>query len=320
METRAVRYGTKTVGWEIAALILAYTAIFIAAALFILMIYRASQLIGANMPGINPKLYTETHTYIVLIEVILWSIMARAAVRFKAYAREISHSKDGEALNYIANAILISVAYAILFDMASTFKTLFMTTPNLHVVTTVTNLLPLTLFVYLTVLLFIGTIKLKRVLPEGTGSKKRNYSIILIALAIFLLVVIPYGIHFYHFSSVMLDDDGLHHFVLSPGTLTFVYLLPFSFVWLLGLLSCVNLAEYSRRIRGEIYRPMFRNLYRGILIAYVSTYFIQIWYVSNLSSNRFGAGMYILLVLIALLIAGFVLLYRGANQLYRLER
>ncbi len=321
METRAVRYGIKTVGWEYVALTCAYSVIFGAALVFLYMVFHGSDLIAANRTGVDPALYRESHTFIVLIEVILWAIMARAAIRFKSYAREISPSKDGKALNYIANAMLLSVVYAILFDAASTVKTQFINSPNLHFVTTVTNLVPLALFLFLSILLYIGTIKLKRLLPDQPPEKHkyRNRQLMFLSIAVFTLLLIPYGQYFHQVALTMMDDDGLQHFVISPNVLTYVYLIPFALVWLLGVLSCINLADYANRVRGEVYRRTFRNLYLGILIAYISTYFIQIWYTSNLSANKFGPGLSSLIILIAFLISGFALIYRGANQLYRIE-
>ncbi len=320
VESKTVRYESKSVGWEIAALITSFFIIATASILFILLVFRAAQLIGMSNSGIDPNLYRVTHTYIVLIEILLWSIMAKAAVRFKAYAREIMPSKDGIALNYIATAMLLSILYAILFDMASTFKTLFINSPLLHFVTTISNYIPLALFLVLSIFLYIGTVKLKEVLPDETTTKQHFMLSIAVSIVIYIAAVIPYARYFYHVAPIMLDDDGLRHFILSPGILTITYIVPFSIIWLLGILSCINLADYANRVRGKIYRPMFKNLYLGILIAYVSSFFIQIWYVSNLSSNKFGVGMYSLIVLILLLIAGFGLMYRGANRLYRLEK
>jgi hypothetical protein len=320
MESRAVKIGVRTVSWEAMASITAYSVIFISAIFFTYMIFRASDLIANSVSTVNAKLYVETHFYILLIEVVLWLIMARAAIRFKAYTRQIRQSKDGNALNNIANAILLSVVYAIIFDMASTIKTLFMNTSILAPVTTLTNLVPLALFVVLTLLLYYGSYRLVRLLPYSSITHRRSRQIFIISLVIFVLLVIPYSGYFHRIAPTMLDDDGLHHFVMSPGILTVVYIIPFVFVWLLGLLACINLANYASSVRGKIYRPMFKKLYFGVLIAYISTYCIQIWYVSNVASNRLGIGLITLVALIILLITGFILIFQGANKLYKLEQ
>ena len=320
MEPSAVRYEVKADKCEFTFLVVAYAVIFVSALAFIFMIFRDAQLIERNRSGIDAFSYAETHTYILLIEIVLWTIMAKAAIRFKAYAWRIRRSADGSALNLIANAMLLSFAYAILFDMASTFKTLFMNTPVLQAVTTITNLLPLGVFLALSSLLFAGSSQLARLMVDGSVSRQRHQRFRALCLALFVLVVFPYGEYFHRVAPVILDDDGLHHFVLSPATLVAVYLAPFIVIWLLGVLSCLNLMWYARHVPGKIYKPTFRNLYIGILTSYVSTYLIQIFYISNVSSNRFGFGLLFLISLIALLIIGYGLMYRGANQLYMLER
>ena len=320
MESRAANYGARTVGWELAALATANSVIILAAAAFLYMIFRDASLIDRYSPGINTALYAETHTYIVLIEIVLWALMAKAAVRFKAYSRKIQHSPDGAALNHIADAMLLSLAYAILFDMASTFKTLFIQRPQLGLVTTITNLLPLAVFVTLSVLLFAGAHQLRRLVPDTIAQRQRRFRLVSLGLALYSLVIVPYVAYFYRMAPTLLDDDGLHHFALPPQSLLAVYIVPFSTAWLIGLLSCIDLAGYAGRVQGKLYRPGFRSLYHGILISYVSTYLVQIFYVSNVSSNRFGVGLVILVSFIALLIAGYGLMYRGANRLYILER
>ena len=318
MPPKRMQYQVKAHGWELKALAAAYTVIFIAAVSFIFMIFRDMHLIVRYKPTINAPLYAETHTYIVLIESVLLLVIARAAIRFKAYTLRIRSSRDGAALAYIANAMLLSLPYAILFDIASTVKTLFMRTSLLGAVTTVTNLVPLAMFLCLSTMLCIGTIKLRRLLPPGKDDGARWA--IAAGLGGFLAAVVLYACYFYHMAPSLLDDDGLHHFALSAPVLAGAYLLPFAIIWLLGMLSCVNLAHYASRVPGKIYRPMFQNLCCGILISYISTYLVQIFYVSNISSNQFGIGLGIVVALVTFVTVGYGLMYRGAAQLYTLER
>jgi hypothetical protein len=247
-------------------------------------------------------------------------VIARAAVRFKTYTRWIRDTPDGKALNFIANAMLLSLPYAVLFGMASTFKTLFVDSPRFSQETTLSNLLPLAVFVIVTGLLATGAYKLSRLLPNDPAVKQRSEHVALTCTSAFLLIVTPFIQRFHDTVPQVLDDDNLHHFSLSPDVLVPLYIVPFALVWLVGLLSTVKLAEYSYHVTGRIYRPMVRNLYLGILLSYTSTYLTQIFYLSNIPSNRFGPGLLILVGLLALLILGYGLMYRGANQLYSLEK
>lgn len=320
MKRSAARYEIKAGRWEYAARVVAYAAVFGAAAIFVFMIFRAGHLIERYQPAIDPFSYAETHLYVLLVEVALWMIIAKAAIRFKAYAWRIRGSSDGAALNLMANAMLLSFGSAILFDMASTFKTMFMGTALLPNVTTVTNLLPLAVFLLLSVLLYAGSVRLVRLVPSAKGLGQRYRRLVACSLGLFVLLIIPFGGYFYHVAPLIIDDDGLRHFVLPANVLVGIYLVPFIAIWLLGVLSCVNLATYALRVQGKIYRRYFFTLSTGILIAYISSYLIQIFYVSNLPSNQFGFGLVFILSLIVMLIVGYGLMYRGANQLYMLER
>ena len=319
-ERKTVGSEYKPIWRERTAPIAVYGAVFVSANIFLFMIFRDARLIRAYQPGVDAASYAEIHSYILLVEIALWLIMAKAAARFIAYTHIIKRSSDGAALHYIAWAMLLSFVYAVLFDMASTFKTLFIRTPYLPFVTTTTNLLPLAVFLLLSLLLFVGSVRLKRLLPDSPAQLQRNRHIIAFGVAAFLLVVIPFAEYFYRLAPTMLDDDGLHHFTLAPGVLILTYVMPFTVIWLLGLLACLNLAQYGNRVKGRLYRPMFRKLYAGILLSYISTYLIQIFYVSNAPTNRFGIGLLSLIALIFLLIIGYGLMYRGADQLYMIEK
>jgi hypothetical protein len=91
-------------------------------------------------------------------------------------------------------------------------------------------------------------------------------------------------------------------------------------VWLLGLLASLNLARYSSRVPGKIYKPLFRGLYRGLVTSFAGTYLVQVFYVTNFTSNSLSVGLLMLITILALLIYGCIMIYSGTNQLYLLEK
>jgi len=292
-----------------------YAVIAAAALAFVGIMFRAAALIHRFDPQINSRLYLVTHLLTLLCEVVLWYILARSAVRFKSYAVSVIESKDGRALNYIANAVALGLLYAMLFGMASTVKTIFWQSPDLTLITSITNLLPLLVLLISSVYLLVGTRALRELLvsPKGVSHTRQYVGLLLVFVAI-------YALYFYHVAAHLLDDDGLHHFDLSPGVLLLVYVLPHTVAWLLGLFSCLNLARYARNVRGAIYKSLFHDLYMGVTIAFIGMYLAQVFYVSNLSSNQFSAGLVFVLAVILLLIRGCLLIYSGTNKLYTLER
>jgi hypothetical protein len=225
--------------WRSQALVGSYVVIVLVSAAFIYMMYQASQIISRSNPRIDAGLYFETHLSTFIAEIVLWIIIARAAIHLKAYTRVIKSSPDGQALNIIANAFLISLLYAMLFGMASTTKTLFWHTPYLDTATTVSNLLPLAVVLLFAILLFIGSVKLisivnvKRQLTQG----RKHITIV----AAYAVIASLYACYLYREASHIVDDDGLRHFALAPSVLLFVYITPYLTVWLLGLLSCLNI-------------------------------------------------------------------------------
>jgi hypothetical protein len=310
---------TDTISWwETRALVGSYAAIFLISAAFIYIMYTASWIISESSQTIDSTSYFQTHLATFIVEIVLWVVIARAAIRLKSYTRLVISSKDGQALDYIANAFLLSLAYAIFFGMASTIKTLFWHTPYLNMVTTITNLLPVAIVLLGTVLLFIGSVKLARMLPvpqQHLGSWKRTAPLIA-----FLIAAGFFAWYLYRSAPSLLDDDGLQHFALSPILLLFTYIIPYIAVWLFGLLACLNIAHYANHVKGIVYRPLFRNLYKGLMISFIGTYLAQAFYLSNLPSNRIGIGLLIIIGVLLLLIYGCLLVYRGTSQLSLIEK
>jgi hypothetical protein len=302
-------------GWtKFASSTYVYAAIASVFLAFILIMFRAASLIHKFNSRIDTHLYLITHLLTLACEVVLWYVVARSAIRFKSYALSVIESRDGRALNYIANAVALGLLYAILFGMASTVKTVFWQSPHLKLVTTCTNLLPVAVILAASVYLFAGTRALMWLLPNHKkGARVWQY------ISLLFIFVVGYAMYFYHVAAHLLDDDGLHHFGLSPGTLLLTYVLPYAMAWLLGLLSCLNLSRYAKQVRGTIYKSLFRNLYLGITTSFVGMYLVQIFYVSNLYSNKFSPGLFFIIAVIALLIRGSLQIYSGVNKLYMIE-
>ena len=146
--------------WELNASVYVYPAIILFGGLFVYILYRAATIIRVSNSQINPRFYFETHFITIILEIVLWVIIARAAMRLKSYVLMVIDSSDGQALDYIANALLMSLLYAISFGMASTVKTLFWHTPYLRSVTTVTNFFPLIIILFSSILLLVGSFPL----------------------------------------------------------------------------------------------------------------------------------------------------------------
>lgn len=313
--TKPVYIGSRR---EEIVLTYAYGLIALFATAFVYMTYRGSRLIDTAHAGVSSVSYFLCHLSIIAVEAVIWVILAKAGVRLKMYAGSVIDNPDGKALNYVANALLLGLLYAILFAMATAVKTLFVHTTYLKGVTTVTNLTPVAIIMLVSISLFAGSAKLNGILPARQRSVDRP--VLAFSLAVFFFGAIVYAMYFDRVAPTLLDDDGLHHFALAPHTLLLIYVVPYVLVWLLGLLACLNLAHYARHVEGKIYRPLFRKLYIGLLLGFIGTYLLQVFTESNLTSNRFGVGLLVLVALLLMLVIGCQLIYRGTSNLYGLEQ
>jgi hypothetical protein len=61
-------------------------------------------------------------------------------------------------------------------------------------------------------------------------------------------------------------------------------------------------------------------MYKGLVISFIGLFLAQIFYLSNLPSNRLDPGLLALIGIILLLIYGCFLVYRGTSQLAQIEK
>ena len=301
--------------WELSALAYVFTTIFLIGTTFIYITYKAGMLIGSS--SINSVTYFETHVVSIIPEIILWAIIAKAAFRLKSYTRKVQKSDDGQALDYVANALLLALLYAVIFGMASTIKTLYVNTSYLNVATTISNIGPMLIILVSSIYLYVGSYKLNQIL--SIKFKNIRDSVLYLSISFYLTGLIAYAFYFHHVAPTLIDDDGLPHFALRPNALLVVYVLPYAVTWLLVMLACLNLANYSHNINGKIYKPLFRDIYLGLTLSFIGTYLVQLFDASTFNANRFGVGLFVLIGLIILLIRGCYLVYRGTNHIYKLE-
>jgi hypothetical protein len=284
---------------------------------FIEIMYKAAIIIGQSHSYTKAISYFYTHLATIILTITLWLILSRAILRLKAYISTVNKTQDGKALNKILIALFLSLVYAMLFAVASTFKTLFWHHTDFKTVTTITNLLPIPVMLSSSLVLFKGTSDLLK--NKAVEDKHLNKKMLGMYLLIVLAVVFAYGVYFHSHAAKLVDDDGFRHFVISVKTLMYVYVLPYALIWLLGLMSCLNLEHYAKHVKGIVYKELFRDLYSGISMSFVGIYLLQIFYVSNVSSAKLGAGLLFIVCLLVILIRGCLLISRGSDKLARVE-
>ncbi len=257
-----------------------------------------------------------TNLSYIVFEILVWVVVAHTALHLKAYSRSVIGSPDGQGLDYIANALLLLVPYSILISVGTNVKLLFVNTSYSSQVAAVANHVPLLVVLASAIYLFLGSRRLARLVPaESEASRQRR----IVALALLALLSVTFARYFYAVAPSIKDDDGLLHYGLSAGVMLLTYVLPYVVVWLLGVLACLNLVHYMHRVKGVVYKRLFRDLYSGLLLVFICTFIVQLLLASQISTKAFSLQLAPVFGVILLLLLGYALIYRGVNQLHRLE-
>ena len=101
--------------------------------------------------------------------------------------------------------------------------------------------------------------------------------------------------------------------------LMFTYALPYVVLWWLAAYACIGLLNYSRLIKGAIYRPLFHKLASGIIIVFIATFIAQLLVITHLTMEKFSPLLIIVYLLLMLSVYGFILIYQGAASLHQIE-
>jgi len=252
---------------------------------------------------------------ILIPEIIIWLLATLTAVRFKQYVMSIKNSPDGESLNYIANALLLLVVYVILLTSADAFVRLFINTNFLESATVLGHHIPIAVAAVSGVYLFYGSQKLKQIAPAKIWTRTRGALFAVLCFALFGI----FAWQFYQAAPTLESVDGVPRFVLPVSVLLFTYVLPHVVLWVLGLLACINLAQYAAKVNGAIYKELFHNLYQGILLVFICIFISQFLIISSVVLSEFTFLLAVIYGVLILGTLGFVLIFRGVKQLEKIE-
>jgi hypothetical protein len=252
---------------------------------------------------------------ITIPEIIIWIIAMSGAVKLKQYAVSIIDDQDGKAYNYIADSLLLLVMYVILLTSFSTVTLLFTDSSYLRIAVIARNYVPIIIVLASAWLLFLGSQKLIHITRRNIWNL---HNLVVLALP-FVGFLIMYSRRFYEIVPSLTDINDVPRFATPVHVLFFTYILPHVIVWMLGVMSCVNLAQYAAHVPGSIYRSLFSSLYKGIMLVYIGILGAQAIIISSAVLTKFGAMAGIIYGVLLLGAAGFILVYRGVNKLQQIE-
>jgi hypothetical protein len=231
------------------------------------------------------------------------------------YAYTIRQTADGKGMIDIAHALLWLIVYIVLVPLSSSLADQSAGKSYDSVLMIVHNHVPIAAMILTVYFLYRGSRQLLRL--SHTSPAIQHWRIIILAL--FALGAVLFAWHFYSDFAQVMAQKQPRQFVLSRTVLMFTYILPHIIAWLVGTLALLNLWQYSTQVEGSIYRLLFRNLYKGIFLIFACTFVVQLLMVATIELSSFSIGMVIVYIVLLLGILGYGFVYRGVQQLVKIE-
>jgi hypothetical protein len=305
----AARMSTEVAVWRYKKP--AYGMLAVAAIAYVILIYHNA--LSNHGSASSLRLFILSAT-IALPEIAIWLIAFMGVGRLKRYAASIHGNRDGEALNYVANALLLMALYVVTLTMASTLVAESKGHPFDRAAVVLGNHLPLLIVLASASLLFVGALKLNKLVPLHIAGRQQALTGVL-----YLAMATAFAANFYHIEPQLLPYNGLPRFVISRGWLMLTYVLPHLITWGLGLYACASIANYAIHTKGAIYKELLRSLSQGVLLVFVCTFLAQLFIISNVSLDKLSVNLVLIYGLLLAGSYGFWLIYKGAENLQKIE-
>ena len=245
--------------------------------------------------------------------ILIWFAAFYAYHKSDQYARALKGTDEADSFAYISKGVRVMAwGLAIPAILSVILNGIAAKNPSFKDTATVINNYA-TMLVPLIAFSFIG-IGARRLSEQVESRPSLN------GIRIFVLAFLIFGVYYTSAAlSTLYRHDNPYH--LSRYVLLLTVIVPYLYAWFAGILSCYDLALYSRKVRGLLYKRALATLSAGLITIIGSTIFIQFIkiafaYQDNLSINSLLVIIYILLIIEAI---GFILIANGARQLKRIE-
>lgn len=150
------------------------------------------------------------------------------------------------------------------------------------------------------------------------NGKYQNIGVVAIAT---LAVIYTWAVLSNPFRTSSADHLVKATYYLPDMLIVFTVVIPYVLVWILGVLTVLNVLSYAKLVPGLIYRQTFSYLARGLALTIILLIGLQ--FLSQANAILGHAALSIILVIIYILFfaiaAGHVLIARGARKLAAIE-
>lgn len=251
----------------------------------------------------------------------IWFLAFYGYSVFRDYARVIQKAKDGRAFSEISTGLaILAVGLPVSTIISSLTRIMTRSRADLIPALTVMNhyvTIALTVFAFWYI--HKGALRLQKLTSEQPGG--RDWSLLLsgfVGLAltyVYLVFANPAR------NSSELSLNGQAIFYLPDWLIVMTIILPYLYVWYIGLASGFYVNYYQKKVSGSIYKQAFRLLALGIIGVIISSILRQyITATGNLLADMRLAPLLVIIYTLLMAIAlGFVLIAMGARKLKHIE-
>ena len=233
--------------------------------------------------------------------------------RLKNYCQHIKGSRDGKQVNLLCKGILLLVLWPALSSIAASIfdpmsRKYLAERGTFTIINEYFNLIwPLVGFI----LIESGA----RGLSELAKLRPSQRSTHVIALAL-----IASGVLYGYLVSYAFNQSRANYY-LPYWVVLATLVIPYIYMWFLGLLAAYQVYLYQRKVSGVVYRRSWKLL--SLSIGAIIVLQILVEYANTIITKlaALSLGWYVLLIYIVLgcLAVGYILLAKGAKKLRRIE-
>ncbi|MFA5934147.1 MAG: hypothetical protein WC795_02945 [Candidatus Paceibacterota bacterium] len=258
---------------------------------------------------------------IILPIFIAWFASFYATIGLKKYTDLIIVSEDGKAVRLIGVGISVLIFGLVLSLVAGSLRGYILAyyTEYLKLFVIINNYITVAVPLVSYWLIFKGSYKLALTVTDKKFIKSNRFFPICITLVLSAVYIVSLFLNPIRQSSPYPGTPATYY--LSDLWILLTICIPYIIGWFLGVFSICNLKIFTKKTTGFIYKKSFKRFNLGITIIVGFSIMMQILSSFSVSFRNisFDWILVIVYIIIAILVAGYLILASGVNKLKDIE-
>lgn len=251
--------------------------------------------------------------------IIIWFIAAWGYKSLWNYTNKITGSKDAVGFQWITLGIFFLVIWLPITNILNNYTTHYY---QLHP-ESIANMVRINNYVHLLLLfpafsfIYVGSKKLVSILKERVKPLPLTFMIAYIVFcALYTYITLQDPAR-----AAVVQDTQAANYYLPDWLIVTTLIIPRLIMWFLGLWAVYKIYQYTKFVKGTLYKEALRKLALGVTWVVLITIILRLFQTLSVQINQLSLGAILLIVYVILLVlcAGYVLISQGSKRLQRLE-